>query len=498
MPGGRSTNNSVSSLEEKDLPIEAMAEKTGSSVKVSTSSKEKKAKKPRASSTQTAAAAAAAALAPEQPVPGGSRDNVSIPDQAVPESGDVVGDGGAQALPSLLQPQVVPNPNPMGQEGFPLPYFYPPQLYGRSLGYSGLGQNFVYPDYGPMDAQSVQSEDPWETRSGVSTGGGRQATHQMSDEEDEEITEVQSVKAPKMDFTNLKSGRMAEILKQRHEKTHGGEKLGPQINETLAGTINDFYVETKVNIELEKLAKDYPRVENVPRLCVPKLDVELFPAVDQTTRQNDVALQNLQKGLVGAISAMAPVASLMVNRGDADSELEDLCGNMVDAMQMVALVDLGLTNRRRELIKPSMQQTYARALAKGPSGSPEWLYGGNLSQEAKKCEDAKRVAEKVMKRKNTQGPQQNASAAQSKGVGRGQNKKFRFQQPGNKQQHYQPRGYQGYSQVFPAPVPVYQQQYQQYPQQFQFQDYRQKSQRQNNQQAFAPQQQDFQKRGPKK
>ena len=485
MPAGRTTNNSISSLVEQDLLITVMAEKTTTSVKNSTGSKEKKAKKPRgASQTVTA---------PDSQAPVGYGDNVATSARAEAEQVETLEEG-AQAPLQLVQP--AGGQNPMGQEGFPLPYFYPPPLYGRGLGhYSGLGQNFVYPpDFGPMDAHSVHSEESWEAQSVTS---GRQATHQMSDDEDDKQTEAQPIKAPKMDFASLKSGKMAEILKQRHEKTHGGEKLGPQINETLAGTINDFYAETKVNTELEKLAKDYPRVENVPRLCVPKLDVELFPAVDQNTRQTDVALQNLQKGLVGAISAMAPVASLMVNRGDVDAELEELCGNMVDAMQMVALVDLGLTTRRRELIKPSMQQTYARALAKGPSGSPEWLYGGNLSQEARKCEEAKKVAEKVMKRKNTQTTQQNAPATHFKGAGRGQNKRFKFQQGGNKQ-HYQPRGYQGFNQVFPAPMPVYQQQYQQFPQQFQYQDFRQKSQRQNNQQNFVPQQQDFQKRGLKK
>ena len=496
MPRVRITNNSVSSLEEQDIIIQTMADKANLPVKSSSISADKKPKKKK---TVPSAARGSAQTEPAPPPqdPTEEEDIVAILESAEPGpqpgpstvGGPGTGDGFVQQGIALQQPLVQPNP-----EGFPLPYFYPPQLYGRGFAqYPSMAQNFAFPDFSQAEAQSVHSEE-WEAQSTTSSTA-RQPTHQISDEEDEAL--VPDVEAPKKDFASLKAGKVADVLKGRHEKVHGGDKLGEEINETLAGTVNDFYMETKVVAELDKLVKDYPRIKNIPKLRVAKLDVELFPAVDQNTRLTDVALQNLQKGLVGAVSAVCPVAALMVKRADTDPELEGLFTNMVDAIQMMTLVDQGLTTRRRELIKPSMQQTYAKTLAKGNDGSPEWLYGGNLTVEARKCEEAKKVAEKVMKRKQTQNAQPNQGAAQNKGAGRGQAKRFKFPQ-GNKQQHFLQRGYQSYQQGqgFPTPMPVYQPAYQQF--QPQYQEYRQRNPRQGFQQQYGGQQQDFQKRGNKK
>ena len=111
----------------------------------------------------------------------------------------------------------------------------------------------------------------------------------------------------------------------------------------------------------------------------------------------NVALQNIKKGVVTAISAMAPIGSLMVERGNSDPDLEDLSVNMLDAMQLLALTSRGVEHRRREALKPNMQQTYAKVL--GKPHEPQWLCGGNLSEVTRKCEAAKRLADKVIKRK---------------------------------------------------------------------------------------------------
>ena len=78
-----------------------------------------------------------------------------------------------------------------------------------------------------------------------------------------------------------------------------------------------------------------------------------------------------KKGLVAAISAMAPIASLYLDRGLGDQELDQLGDNIFDAIHLIALRNIGLTNRRKEIIKPS-----------------------------RKCEADMRVADEVLKRKN--------------------------------------------------------------------------------------------------
>ena len=96
------------------------------------------------------------------------------------------------------------------------------------------------------------------------------------------------------------------------------------MHKVMASTINDFFEEAKVAGELEKLTKNYPRIQNMEAQIVSRLDGEIFNAVDQHVRAADVALQNIQKGLVAAISAMAPVGTLLISRGLEDPELDAL------------------------------------------------------------------------------------------------------------------------------------------------------------------------------
>ena len=49
---------------------------------------------------------------------------------------------------------------------------------------------------------------------------------------------------------------------------------------------------------------------------------------------------------------------------------------------------------------------YAREMSKGHSDSPDWLYGGDLDDTTKKCEVAKKIGEKLLKRKQQPQPRQ--------------------------------------------------------------------------------------------
>ena len=471
-----------------------MAEKAALPVKNTSNSGDKKAK-PRKASASGARGEGQTALAP---VAGTSNNVAKSGPLAVEEDKDVVSildeplDGGGDATDlGLKSAMLQQNPLAFVQQPFlqppvQMPYFFPPQALGQ---YAGFSQPFQF---------NSKERDDWDSESVASstaTSGSRRQVHQVSD--DEEDRPQAQAKPAALDFSSLKEGKLASLLKEQHEKVAEADKVGPEINNTLAQIINAYFGE-KFSAGLEKATKDYPRVANIQNLRVPKLEPELFSALDQSARLNDVSLQNLQKGVVSAISALAPVALLVLQRGQSDEELDNLSGNVIDAIKMMALVSTGITVKRRELIKPSMQQTYAKEMAKGVDGSPEWLYGGNLSQVARKCEEAKKVAEKLVKRKTPQHSHPNSNP-QNRGAGRGQGKKFKFQQNGKQQQFGQRMfSYQGFPQAFPTPQPVYQQQYQyqQYPQ-AQYQDFRPRH-KQNGQQGYNQQNQDFQKRGPKK
>ena len=519
MPGARLTNNSAATLEEQTLIIRMMSEKgvrparSGGSVK-DPEKKEKERKKK--SQTDKAPAAKGASQ---------SGDNVATVTSARPERPDKVARKPAEALgrdPDAgheedlaeleeglgEEQQIVQQPLPMYFQQ-PFPQFYPQPMgvyngFGAQMG-PQLGQPLLAGPMGDAGAADQQSEDGWDRQ--------HRAAHEISDDEDDIsiISDQPKVHTEKLDFSGLKAGKLAELLKTRHERVSEADRLGPEINGTLAKIIDAFFEEVKPTGEIEKLVKEYPKVKNLEKVAVPKLENELFSAIDQNTRMTDVALQLLQKALVASISAMAPIAALALERGAEDEQLDELSSNVMDSIHLMALANSGISSRRREIIKPHLQITYAKAMAKNHGGEPQWLFGGNLTETTRKCEAEKRVTEKILKRKtNTQQQGAGAAGQAQKTQGQRQNKRFKpynnnasWQQPqayGAKTfgyQHY-PQVYQGGQTFQPMPQQYFPQQQGQYQQQqFQQQQFRPKGQKQQGQNNGGRGGQDFQKKGPR-
>ena len=522
MPSRRNTNNSVSTLEEQTLLIRIMADKGSASSSPSLEKggdKRQKSSKRKGKSSEASAPATLGGgdniVTTSAPITVTSGNNVttapvtltttvhapgvqaySVQGQGqngAPTPGTSYGGSQAQGFP----PGTGYAAGSFGQPGgfFQQPFYYPgsiPQMPGF-FPQSQLAVGFPQPFPQMMDQEP--SEGDWEAQS--VQGGDKRPIHDISDDEDEDEDVV--VIAPRentgetVDFDSLKPGKMADYLKQTHKHKTEGDKVGEELNPTLAKIISEFFDEVKVNAvnnEIESLAKEFPRPKNLEKLVVPKLEQELFGAVDQHIRNADVAVQTVQKALVGAAGALAPLAALMAQRGNSDVELDTLSPNIMKAINMLVLSLTALSARRREQLKPTMQATYAKAMTK-QEGSPEWLYGGNLSEITRKCEQSKRLAEKVMKKK--QGQQQQSHNQQPKGNPRNQNKRFRHPNPNQQQQFYGQRTY-GYGlQNLP-----YQVAYQQTPQQYQAWRPRGQNQQAQGQQHQMQQQQDFRPRGARK
>ena len=360
MPLARTTNNSVSTLEEQSDIIKTMSEKAEKVVKASGKSDQskKKAKKPAAPTSGQQA----------EPGPGqapGTSGSDNVSNQAAePAPLDAVTGNGLQPLPPHL-PMLYPQPQHMGFPGaYPQQFLPYPPPYGPPYQFGGEG----------WEEETVASYE-------------RQSTHNISDDEDE----VQSVGSEaveekgkrNLDFSKLKPGKMASLLKEQHKKVKDEDRVSQDINDELAGVFDGFFEDTRPGAELERLCKAYPRVKNLENQVVPKLDTELFTAIDHLARTADVSMQTLQKGVVAAISALAPVTALILSRGETDEELDELSGNALEALQLLALTSVAMSNRRRELLKPYLQHTYARALTRAPEGVSQWLYGGTYRRPPK-------------------------------------------------------------------------------------------------------------------
>ena len=132
----------------------------------------------------------------------------------------------------------------------------------------------------------------------------------------------------------------------------------------------------------------------MPVLQTPKLEAELVAAADQREKAIDTALSTLQKGIMTVITAMLPVAALMLEHGEADSDLDELSGNLLDSFCVLASTLLNVATRCRDNLKMAIHADYAK-LVHRKSDNPEWLFGGKLVKTTRQCEMTPKLTEKI-------------------------------------------------------------------------------------------------------
>ena len=289
-----------------------------------------------------------------------------------------------------------------------------------------------------------------------SEGGGEQVCYELSSDVlvEEEQQEPWVENEVTVISNGLKQVKSVDLLKTQHHIVREEDCVLPPVLEEMALIVNDFFDKPKIG-ELEKLARNYPRIKNLDKQVVPKMDPEIFNATDQTTRTADESLQNLQKGVMAAFSAISVVGSLFISRGSSDPELEALSVNVLEALHLLALISNELSTKRRDQLKPYIPSTFASFANKLPEVMDGWLYGGNLAKAAEQCELSKKIGRKILKSKQT--PQKKNTSQQDKRSGSGgytHNKRLRTAVPLQEQQtpQYAPKhqGYQIVRLILPA------------------------------------------------
>ena len=250
-------------------------------------------------------------------------------------------------------------------------------------------------------------------------------------------------------------GALADFLREQLAEVKECDKVTPKLSGGVARIVDKYLTDSIYTADMEKLAKKYPKVENVSKMDVPKLDTEVFTVVQQHFRNTDQSFQTIQKGVVSSLAALSPVLEKVLVKSEEDPELAALGINIADSMKLMSFTLNLLSGRRRELLKPCLAPAYVRVLTKGHETTPQWLFGGDLLTTTKRCEAAKRIGQKVLKPKET--------SSQPRGR-RDNQRRFRapFQQVQQNQQGML-RAFNPYQQYqhgrFPAPQSFQQQGY---------------------------------------
>ena len=410
MASKRGTNNSiVSTLEDQTRVISEMSEKGGGmgkekdrSAGVPSEKIKKKTRNGKASQekapprTLDPQGSTSRDVIPAQthggPAPSGSRSRPA----AVAAVPDPVQDVGAELLSDepgdAPGDQVEVNDGEEGQDNQLLDPDYQQWLWQQQLQQMNM-QQFGMPNFQMPPAWGFQpvfiNQQVEQVK--VPQAAARQADHEISDDDEEE-----DINPPP---AGALEGASDELLREQLEHVNEADKVSPKV-ETKVAQLLDRYLKDAVLIsEMEKAAKKYPRIDNCLRMKVPRLDAEVFQVVEQPVRTNDQNMQGIQRGIQAAMAAIAPVLDLVFQRKMDDPELDNLGTNVMNGLQLMAFASNAVAMKRREMLKPHLSPLYAKAMTKTQEESVEWLYGGDLSETTKQCETAKRISDKVLKRK---------------------------------------------------------------------------------------------------
>ena len=378
--GRRTTNNSVASLDEQSLLLNNLFQDKKEKSKEKLSKKSKKIKRKSAESV--------------------SKKSATI--SVNPNMADLAGNDDASQQKSIQQ--LALEENDMEEQIDPQLCQLPQNL--QRFGNFVPGFRFGQIDMPNWDDEQEQDGDQLVHGNEHSISEDDEADLESYAESEEVVQDKPPIIQEKVIPEITSKGLGADLLKQHLTKVKESDRVAPKVKPPVALGIDKFLKESWFVSEMEKVAKLYPRVENIDSLKVPKLDSEVYQVVDQSVRNMDQSLQTVQKSVIASISALAPLLDLAIARGDTDEELDPLTQNLIHSMQMLSFTVNGLSARRKDILKPYLDPAYARVLTKGHDTTSEWLYGGDLLATTKRCDAAKKIAEKVLKRKHQDQPKQ--------------------------------------------------------------------------------------------
>ncbi|XP_038075331.1 uncharacterized protein LOC119743061 [Patiria miniata] len=197
---------------------------------------------------------------------------------------------------------------------------------------------------------------------------------------------------------NILEEKNDDLLSEMATLVEGDDKVGPAINEKLAGTINALARGKIAPEKLEEKVKQYDKPKNCPNLSLTKVNPEIWAFFKPATRARDVKWQKVQGYIMHALTAITMTTDKLLNaRNSKDQpnlDTAELIRMLVDAVAMLGAGNAQLNYRRRDLIRPDLSQKYA-PLCSSQTQCTSFLFGDDLVQACKAIQETNKLGSKV-------------------------------------------------------------------------------------------------------
>jgi hypothetical protein len=169
------------------------------------------------------------------------------------------------------------------------------------------------------------------------------------------------------------------------------------VDEELAEIVGSLMSEAIPDDALKEQYEKYQKPENVPKLVTPRVNTIIWDKLPSEARTMDSKMQKVQNGIItGAVIVTQVVQQLMqlkYDRVPIDSVAEGLTDKLLDGLAMMGHANRETTMRRRELIKPTLNEDY-KQLCWPSVQSTEWLFGDDISKTLKDIGEGQKLGKK--------------------------------------------------------------------------------------------------------
>ena len=230
---------------------------------------------------------------------------------------------------------------------------------------------------------------------------------------------------------NLKDGSLLSQLQEVYKKVKNPVAPRIVISESMAGAINFYYQGPKFLKTIREISREYTGLADVPGARVQALNEEIKFAESRKDGEN--SLLTATKGIVGALTAIAPVMDLILKRGSSDPELDAHGTDMLNAIRMLVATHCQIRIDRKLNVKKVVHSLLGKELIKekrdiyGELPEPsDFLLGDNLGEKNRELMKSVRASENCMssglpyrgKRRMMSDPARGMNPFKFRGVGR--------------------------------------------------------------------------------
>jgi hypothetical protein len=173
-------------------------------------------------------------------------------------------------------------------------------------------------------------------------------------------------------------------------------EIGPEIHKDLADICTAAVKSTAGLGEsvLKDFQKKFPKPQNIKSVKVPKVNPLIWQKLKPSTKAVELLLQKTHNTVLMALLPTVMSLDMLLTRRSKAPDLDKLTELSKDTLRLILASFSELSIRRRELIKPELNQAYKQLCGpQNPVG--EFLFGDELGKQIREIAESQRLGQSM-------------------------------------------------------------------------------------------------------